>query len=99
MTTATIDWSAVTKNTDGTAAAGVTYNLYQGTAANALTKVASGLTALTDAITAGLTPGVEYFFGVTAVENGVESAMSNIGSVTVPEPTPDAPTGLTVVLS
>lgn len=99
MSTATLDWTAITKNTDGTAAAGVTYNVYQGPTAASLVKVATGLTALTDAITAGLVPGDTYFFGVTAVENGIESAMSNVVSAIIPFSTPDAPTGLTVVLS
>lgn len=99
MTTATLNWGAVTQNVDGTAIVPpITYNLYQGVS-TPLTKVQTGLTAPTATVTTGLTPGTTQEFAVTAVEGVVESAQSAIASVPVPLPTPKAPTGLTVTLS
>lgn len=98
MTTATLHWTAVTSNTDGSAAPGVTYNLYQGVALP-LTKVQSGLASPTAVVTTGLTPGTTQEFEVTAEEAGVESAPSTVASIAIPLPTPSAPTGLTVTLS
>jgi hypothetical protein len=82
---ATLTWGAPTLYSDGTAIpAGVviTYNVYQGTSATALTKVASGVTALTDSITTGLVDGTTYYFAVTAVAGGLEGAQSNVASKT-----------------
>jgi hypothetical protein len=100
MTTATLAWTAVTTNKDGSPVTPpITYNLYQGTTIANLAKVQSGLTSPAATVTTGLTPGSTQEFAVTAVENGVESAMSSVTSAVIPFPTPSAPTGLTVTLS
>lgn len=81
--TATLSWVAPTAYTDGTAIpAGtvITYNVYQGTSASTLAQVATGVTALTDVISTGLTVGKTYFFAVTAVTGGLEGPQSNVGS-------------------
>lgn len=81
--TATLSWGAVTTYTDGTtipASCPVTYNVYQGLTATTLTKVASGVTALTDSISTGLADGVTYYWAITAVSCAVEGAQSNVGS-------------------
>jgi hypothetical protein len=97
--TVTLTWNPVTLNTDGTAAAGVTYNLYQGATVATLTKVQSGLASPAATVTTGLTPGSTQEFVVTAVEGGVESAQSAVASAVIPPSTPLAPTGLTASLS
>lgn len=100
MTTATLAWAAVTTNKDLTAVTSpITYNLYQGATIATMVKVQSGLASPAAVVTAGLTPGTTQEFAVTAVEGGVESAMSAVASVAIPLPVPSAPTGLTVTLS
>ena len=79
--TATLTWGAVTTYSDGTtipSSCPVTYNIYQGASATSLTKVASGVTALTDSITTGLSDGTTVFWAVTAVACAVEGAQSNV---------------------
>jgi hypothetical protein len=81
--TATLTWSAPTTYSDGTAIPStvtVTYNIYQGTSATTLTKVAAGVTAVTDSITTGLADGTTYYWAVTAVAGGLEGAQSNVAS-------------------
>jgi len=78
--TATLSWAAPTAYSDGTpipSTVTITYNVYQGTSASTLVKVASGVTALTDSITTGLSDGLTYYWTVTAVANSVEGAQSN----------------------
>lgn len=75
--TATLAWTAPTQYTDGTAipsSVTITYNVYQGTSTTNLSKVATGVTALTSIISTGLSDGVAYYWSVTAVANGLESA-------------------------
>jgi hypothetical protein len=82
---AILTWTAPTQYTDGTpipSTVALSYNIYQGTSATSLTKVATGVTALTNTITTGLADGNTYFFAVTAVANGLEGAQSNVGSKT-----------------
>jgi hypothetical protein len=97
--TATLSWAPVTANTDGTAASGITYNLYQGLTIASLAKVQSGLASPAATVTAGLAPGTTQEFAVTAVEGGIEGAQSAVASVVIPPSTPLAPTGLTVTLT
>lgn len=81
--TATLSWTAITTYTDGTtipSSCPVTYNIYQGTTATTLTKVASGVTTLTSSISTGLTDGNTYFWAVTGVACTIEGAQSNVGS-------------------
>lgn len=94
---ATLSWAAPTVYSDGTAIPStvtITYNVYQGTSATSLTKVATGVTAVTDSITSGLADGVTYYWAVTAVANSLEGAQSNVVSKSFPA----APPG-TVVLT
>lgn len=75
-TTANIAWTAVTQDVGGKPLTNpVTYNLYRGTSATVLTSIKSGLTGLTttDTVTAN---GV-YWYSVTAVAGGLESAKAN----------------------
>jgi hypothetical protein len=83
--TATLTWTAVTTYVDGTtipSTVAVTYNIYQGTSATSLTKVATGVTTLTSSISTGLTDNQTYFWAVTAVAGGIEGGQSNVGSKT-----------------
>jgi hypothetical protein len=83
--TATLTWTAPTTYTDGTTiptTVALSYNVYQGTSATSLTKVATGVTALTSTITTGLVDGNTYYWSVTAVANGLEGAQSNVASKT-----------------
>lgn len=89
--TATLSWSPPTAFTDATpipAGTAITYNVYQGGSATTLTKVASNVTATTDTISTGLADGQTYFWSVTAVVAGVESAQAAPVSKTFPAGTP-----------
>lgn len=84
---AALSWSAPSLYTDGTALPGTdleAYRIYHGPSATALTRVAevdSGTTAFT---VSSLTSGT-HFFAVTSVSAaGVESALSAVGSKTIP---------------
>lgn len=97
--TATVSWTAPTKNTDGTSInAPLTYNLYQGAQGTTPTKVQSSLATTTATVTAGLTPGTTQCFTVTALANGNESAQSASACAAIPFPTPGVPTQITVVV-
>lgn len=80
---ASITITAPTTYSDGTpipSTVAITYNLYQGNTAATLVKVASGLTTLTTTVNTGLVDGQTYFWAVTAVAGGLESAKSNVAS-------------------
>jgi len=97
--TATVTWTAPTKNTDGSAiTATLTYNLYQGVQGASLTKVQSGLASTSATVTTGLTQGTTQCFTVTAVVNAAESAQSTSACVAIAFPTPGVPTQITVVV-
>jgi hypothetical protein len=81
--TATLTWGAVTTYANGTtipSTVAVTYNLYQGATCATVAKVASGITALTDVISTGLTVGNSYAFTISASAAGIEGAQSNCGT-------------------
>lgn len=89
--------TAPTKYTDGTSIAvgtPITFKFYRGTtaaaAASATTPVA---TATTCAATDNAGPG-QWFYVATATVGGVESARTSAVTITVPNPTPEAPTNL-----
>jgi len=103
--TASLSWTAPTAYTSGAAfpsGTAITYNLYQGTqvgtAVPSLLKVQSGLTAASATVTVGLTPGTTQCFAVTALVAGIESSQSNQACTAIPNPVPDAPTQITVVI-
>ena len=86
--TATITFSKPTQYTDGTTIASgtvVTYNVYQGAKGSTSKPKVATITSTATTISAGLQPG-ETCWQVTAVANGVESAMSNEGCKTFPYP-------------
>ena len=76
---------------------GTTFNVYRGIAAGAesATPLVTGLTTTTYLDTNG-TAGTVYFYYVTAVLAGIESAPSNEASATFPT-VPSSPTSLTCV--
>jgi uncharacterized protein (DUF1800 family)/fibronectin type 3 domain-containing protein len=84
---ATLAWSAM--------AGATTYNVYRGTVAGgqSATPVAAGVVA-TSVVDAGLTNGTTYFYRVTALGDGGESARSAEVSATpeAPAPNPDPTT-------
>jgi fibronectin type 3 domain-containing protein len=84
--TVTLNWNAVTGAT--------TYNIYRGTATGAETLYASGV-AVATYTDPTVTNGTTYFYEVTAVGTGGESAPSAEVSAQIPVP-PSAPTGLTI---
>ena len=81
----TLTWFASTGATS--------YSVYQGTAANgeSATPVKTGVTGTTTTIT-GLSNNTQYYFKVTAVDSGGQSAQSSETSAVT---APSAPTGLT----
>jgi hypothetical protein len=98
----TARWTAPTTNTDGSAITQtLNYNLYQAACGSALVKVQSGIAGLTTTITKGMIPGTTQCFALTALNTttGMESAQTSQVQVTVPQPTPNAPGGLTVTLA
>jgi len=93
--TATLTWTAVTADTDGSAISGaVTYNVYASAQGAAPTgaPLATGLAALSDAISTGLADGSTDCFNVTAVVAGQQSAYSNQACKSFPAGIPNAPT-------
>lgn len=96
---ATLTWTAPTGNSDGTAISGaLTYNVYQGISVATLSKVVSGLTPTTGVITTGLTAGTTQYFAVTAVANGMESALTPAQALVIPFSTPNPPTNLSCTM-
>lgn len=96
---ATLTWTAVTTNTDGTpAVAPVTYDIYQGAkGGEAATPVATGITSTTWTATTGLSPGTTVCWEATAVSGaGIESAKSAEVCRTFAPSVPNPPTNLAV---
>lgn len=106
--TATLAWTAPTAYTNGTSIASgtsITYNVYGATEAAGAscpangtplaTSITTGLTTTTYTTTAFTAAGVQCY-AVAAEIAGVQSAQSNIVTVTVAEPTPNPPGTLTV---
>jgi hypothetical protein len=85
-TTAIVNWTPPLYNTDGTTLTDLAgYNIHYGTSSTSLTqtvKVANaGLTSYT---LTNLTSGT-WYFGVSSYDStGVESAVSNAASITIP---------------
>lgn len=93
------EWTAPTKNTDGSAIAStITYNVYQGPQGGTFTMVQTGLKGTSAVISAGLPAGSTQCFYVTAVTNLGESAPSNSACVSIPSAKPNAPTNLSITL-
>lgn len=90
--TVALTWNAPTANTDGSALADLKgFNIYQGTSATTLVKVASITLPASSYTTPNLAPGT-YYFAVTAVNAaGLESAQSETVSHELTAPAPPAP--------
>lgn len=83
---ATVSWTPPTTNTDGSTLTNLGgYNIYFGSAANALNRVQRVSNAgLTEYTIDGLSSGT-WYFGVRAYNSsGVESSVSNVTSKTIP---------------
>lgn len=96
--TATLTWVAPTTYTNGAPITGaLTYNVYRGATAAALTKLTS-VTGLTYIDQAGSATPTTYFYAVTAVQPGVESAETPTVSDTIQAPSliPSPPTAVAV---
>jgi hypothetical protein len=83
---ATLNWTAPTQNTDGSALTDLAgYWIYRGSRADNLSRLQQiSDSHVTQYIATGLTSGT-YYFTVTAFNSlGVESAFSTVGSKTIP---------------
>lgn len=92
---AVLSWGAVTKDVEGNAITGVTYNLYQGVQGQPKVKTGTPQSATTATISSGLTSGRTYCWQVSASANGVEGALSNEACKSFPPAAPEAPASLT----
>jgi hypothetical protein len=83
---ATLTWTPVTKNTDGTVLTNLAgYRLYSGPLASSLSRVVELANPHLTTYLLGNLPSGTWYFGVTAyTRNGTESAMSNIVQKTLP---------------
>jgi fibronectin type 3 domain-containing protein len=76
-------WNQPTTNTDGSLLTDLQgYNIYQGTAANNLKKVAEVAVNQMNYTATDLSQGTYYFAVSAHNRGGVESALSNVGSKT-----------------
>jgi len=84
--TATLTWTAPTTNTDGSALTDLAgYHVYYGTSASALSTVIDIANPATTTYTiASLASGTWYFAVNAYTTSGVESALSNTGSKSIP---------------
>lgn len=83
--TATLSWTAVTQNTNGTTLTDLAgYKVFYGTAANAMnTVVTLANPSLTNYLVSNLSSGTWYFGVAAYASDGTQSAMSNVGSKTI----------------
>jgi len=84
--TATITWLAPTQNTDGTALTNLAgYEVDYGTAANALDKTLTVANPAQSSLTVSNLASGTWYFAVKAYSNsGVRSALSTVGSKSIP---------------
>jgi hypothetical protein len=83
--TATLTWTAPTKNTDGSAVTALSgYHIYYGTTPGSLSRsvTVTGGSTTSYEIT-GLASGTWYFAVAADAADGTESAPSNVGSKTI----------------
>lgn len=94
----TVSWTAPTKNTDGSAISGaVTYQLYVG-ASGKEAKLGNPVTAPPYVITPTPAPGTTVCAQITAIANAVESDKTPEACTTIPYPTPNSPSVVTIVV-
>ena len=97
-TKATLSWTAPTTHTDSTPITGtLTYNVYRSTTTGTEVLFISGV-AGSPFVDSGLTPGVTYFYQVTALESGNpnESAKTPEGCKSITFSSPSPPSGFSV---
>jgi hypothetical protein len=84
--TATLDWTAVTQNLDGTTLTNLAgYNIHYGTSASSLTQVIQvSNPSLTAYVVSNLSSGTWYFGVAAYTTGGTEGALSNVGSKSIP---------------
>jgi hypothetical protein len=81
--TADLSWIAPQTNEDGSPVTLTGFNIYQGSSATSLSKIAT-VGASTITFTATNLPAGTHFFAVTAVsDTGAESVFSNVESKTI----------------
>jgi hypothetical protein len=83
---ATIDWVAPTKNTNGSALTDLAgFRIYYGTSPSSLTKVVQVASSTQTSFTiGGLAAGTWYFGGVAYTTTGTQSGMSSVVSTSIP---------------
>jgi len=83
--TATLNWTAVTQNTNGTVLTNLAgYKVHYGTSPSAMnTIVVLSNPSLTTYLVTNLSPGTWYFGTTAYTSTGIESSLSNVGSKTV----------------
>lgn len=96
--TATLTWTAPTTRTDGSPLSAVaSYNVYRGTSATTLTKLATVTAPATGYVDSAAINGATNYYAVSAVDSaGNEGPQSNVASKAVPLAPPAAPTSLTI---
>ncbi len=84
--TATLDWTAVTQNLDGTTLTNLAgYNIHYGSsAANMSQTIQVTNASLTAYVVTNLSSGAWYFAVAAYTSGGTEGALSNVGSKTIP---------------
>jgi hypothetical protein len=84
--TASLDWTAVTQNMDGTTLTNLGgYNIHYGTSAGNMSQtIRVSNPSLTAYVVTNLSSGAWYFAVDAYTSGGVEGAMSNVGSKTIP---------------
>jgi hypothetical protein len=88
----TWSWDPTLLNADGSAAAGISYNVYVGPAGAEVLNANNVATTFTYAVPGGKTVCAQF----TAVENGIESARTPEVCGTASFPVPLSPTNVTV---
>jgi hypothetical protein len=85
--TAALSWQAPTQYTDGSALPGSeldAYRIYQGSSAGSLTRVAEVDSGTMNYTVQSLASGTHYFAVTAVTSGGTESALSAVGSKTIP---------------
>ncbi len=84
--TATLDWTAVTQNMDGTTLTNLAgYNIHYGTSAGNMSQTIQVTNpSLTAYVVTNLSSGAWYFAVAAYTSGGTEGALSNVGTKTIP---------------
>lgn len=94
----TVSWTAPVNNTDGSVISGaITYQMYAGVGPGKEVKLGTPVSSPPYVITP-VAPGTNECVQVTAIVNGVESAKSAEACSTMPLPSPNSPTIITITI-